>query len=127
MARLETIISDARLALRSLGRDRSFTIGAVFILALGIAANTAVFSLVNGILLRPPGFRDPGQLLVIQELVRYGGQIETLSVNVRHFMTWKRDCRAFEDIALIDGAEVNLSGAGDPERVRAARVTPNYF
>src|SRR5262249_42599496 len=127
MTVLEAPITDARLALRSLSRDRSFTLAALFILSLGIAANTAVFSLVNGILLRPLGYSNPGQLLVIQELVRYGSQIESLPINARHFLAWKQNCRAFEDIALMDGLELNLSGAGEPERVRAARVTPNYF
>jgi putative ABC transport system permease protein len=127
MKPLEAIISDARLALRALARDRSFTFGALFILALGIAANTAVFSLVNGILLRPLQYNQPGRLIVIGEVVHFGADIETMPANARHFLAWKRNCRAFEDIALMDGAEVNLSGTGDPERARAARVTPNYF
>src|SRR5262249_16979275 len=127
MEPLETMMADSWSGVRALGRDRSFTFGALFILTLGVAANTAVFSLVNGILLRPLGYSNPGQLLVIQELVDYRSQIESLPVNARHFLAWKQNCRAFEDIALMDGLELNLSGAGDPERVRAARVTPNYF
>src|SRR5215469_9309952 len=127
MTVLEALIIDARLAVRSLSRDRSFTFAALFIFSLGIAANTTVFSLVNGILLRPLGYSKPGRLFVIQELVQYGNQIQSLPVNARHFLAWKQNCRAFEDIALMDGLELNLSGAGEPERVRAARVTPNYF
>jgi putative ABC transport system permease protein len=127
MRGLEAIIADVRFGLRSLGRDRTFTLGALFVFSLGIAANTTVFSLVNGILLRPLAYADPGRLLAIQELVHYGGRTEVMPVNVRHFMAWRRNCQAFEDIALIDGSEVNLSGDAEPERVRAARVTPNYF
>jgi putative ABC transport system permease protein len=127
MRGLEAIIADIRFGLRSLRRDRSFTLAALFIFSLGIAANTTVFSLVNGILLRPLAYANPGRLLAIQELAHYGGQVESMPVNVRHFMAWRRNSQAFEDIALIDGSEVNLSGETDPERVRAARVTPNYF
>jgi len=127
MRPVETLITDIRFAVRTLRRDRSFTCAALFILALGIAANTAVFSLVNGILLRPLAYDRPGQLLVINEVAHYGAEVESLPVNARHFLAWKRNCQAFQDIALMDGAEVNLSGAAEPERVRAARVTPNYF
>ncbi len=115
MRLLETLIADIRFAARTLRRDRSFTFAALFILALGIAANTAVFSLVNGILLRPLDYDRPGQLQVVQEVAHYGADVETLPVNARHFLAWKRNCRAFQDIALMDGAEVNLSGAAEPD------------
>ena len=127
MRMLEAVVADIRFGLRSLGRDRSFTAAVLIIFSLGIAANTTVFSLVNGVLLRPLAYADPGRLLAIHELVHYGNRLETMPVNVRHFMAWRRNCRAFSDIALIDGAELNLSGDAEPERVRAARVTPNYF
>jgi putative ABC transport system permease protein len=124
---LEAIAADIRFGLRTLGRDRSFTAAVLIIFSLGIAANTTVFSLVNGVLLRPLAYADPGRLVAIHELVHYGNQLETMQVNVRHFSAWRRDCRAFQDIALIDETELNLSGDAEPERVRAARVTPNYF
>src|SRR5215471_8972235 len=127
MRGLETIVADIRFALRSLRRDRSFTLAVLIIFSLGIAAITTVFSLVNGVLLRPLAYADPGRLLAIHELVHYGNRLESMPVNVRHFMAWRRNCRAFQDIALIDGAELNLSGDPEPERVRGARVTPNYF
>jgi len=93
MRGLEAIFADFRFGLRSLGRYRSFTAAVLIIFSLGIAANTTVFSLLNGVLLRPLTYAEPGRLLAIHELVHYGNRLETMPVNVRHFMAWRRNCQ----------------------------------
>ncbi|MCX6636525.1 MAG: ABC transporter permease [Acidobacteria bacterium] len=128
MGGLDSLRSDVRYAFRTLRRDRSFTLGAILVLALGIGANTAVYSLVDNILLRPLSYHEPDRLYVVQEVVPQLSHLyPLLPVNGRHFLEWRKRCSSFEDVALIDGAELNLTGGAEPERIRAARVTANYF
>ena len=117
-----------RHALRALRSDILFTVTALTILALGIGANTAVFTVVNSILLRPLQFREPEQLFAIDEIVpQFANIAPLLPVNSMHFLEWKREMKSFEDLALADVQEFNLTGTGDPERIQGVRVTPNFF
>jgi predicted permease len=127
VAPLDRLARDTRLACRTLGRDVGFTIGVLLLLALGIGANVAMFSIVDSILLEPLPYREPDRLVVVREGVPDGGNA-TGAVNARHFLEWQRECDCFEDLALAEWiAEVNLAGEGDPERVPSLRVTPNMF
>lgn len=124
----DTLAQDVRQAWRRLLHDRFFTVAAILILALGIGANTAVFSIVNSVLLRPLVFQEPERLFAIQEVVPQLTQFAPqLPVNAWHYREWKSRCSCFEDVALSNQQEFNLTGEGDPERVSAARVTPNFF
>ncbi|HKN60240.1 MAG TPA: ABC transporter permease, partial [Candidatus Acidoferrales bacterium] len=130
MRPLEHLRQDVRHAFRALRKERSFALTAIVILALGIGAQAAVFSLVNGILLRPLGYRDPGRLYAIQEVVpQLSNTYPVLPVNGRHYFEWTRHCRSCESIALIntDDAGLNLAGTGEPERISDEKVTANYF
>ncbi len=119
---------DFRHALRILRRDATFTITAILILAVSIGANTAVFSIVNSVLLRPLAYREPGRLFAVLEIIpQFSDLYPLLGANARHFLEWKRHCSSFADAALVDRAEFNLTGAGEPERLGAARVTANFF
>jgi predicted permease len=127
---IETFLQDCRFALRVLAKDRQFSLLAILALALGIGAQTAVFSLVNGILLRPLAYRDPGRLYAIQEVVPELSKFyPVLPVNGAHYVEWTRHCTSCESIALIntDDAGLNLAGMGEPERISDERVTANYF
>ncbi len=125
---LEPSIRDFSVAFRTLKKQPTFAITAILILALGIGAQTAVFSLVNGILLKPLAYRDPSQLYAVSEVVpQLSNQFPRLPVNGNHYLQWTRHCKTCEGIALADTMNMNLSGRGEPERVIAEKVTANYF
>jgi predicted permease len=123
---LETLAQDIRHASRTLLREKSFAILSILILAIGIGANTAVFSIVNSVLLQPLRYGDPDRLVAVQEIVPHLGN-SVLPVNARHYQEWKDGCSCFEDVALAASSEFNLTGSGEPERLSAALVTANFF
>lgn len=127
---LEQLRQDVELALRALRKERSFALTAIVILALGIGAQTAVFSLVNGILLRPLDYRDPGRLYTIEEIIPQVSRFyPVLPVNARHYIEWTKHCDSCESIALTNtnDSNLNLTGHGEPEHVFGEKVTANYF
>lgn len=123
---LETLLQDLRYGLRQLRRNPCFTAVAVLTLALGIGANTAIFSLVNRVLLRPLPYRDPGQLVWAAE--RFGGSHAGAVVISPDFIAWEKDNSVFRQIAASDGRHgANLTGAGEPARVNVMSVTASLF
>jgi len=130
MKPFERLQQDLVFAFRALRKERSFALTAIIILALGIGAQAAVFSLVNGVLLRPLAYRDSGRLYTIQEVIpELANQYPVLPVNARHYLEWAKHCTSCDAITLTntDDSDLNLSGAGDPDRLRGEKVTPNYF
>lgn len=124
----EGLLRELRQAVRALAREPSFTAGSILVLALGIGANVAVLTVVDSVLLRPLRYREPERLFVVQEVIpQFSHLYPVLPVNARHFLEWRRSVASFEDIALVDVLELNLTGDGEPERLRAARVTSNLF
>jgi putative ABC transport system permease protein len=120
--------SDVRTSLRVLLREPGFGLGAVLMLALGLGAVTAAFSLVNSVLLKPLSYQDPNRLFTIREVLPEVAHLyPTLPVNARHFVEWRKECRAFEGMALLEPAALSLTGTGEPERIDGARVSPNVF
>jgi len=115
---------DIRYALRSLHRTPTVAAAAVVTFAIGIGANTAVFSVVDAVLLRPLTFADPGRLVVLHETVP---QLGRLPVGPGEFEVWKDNARSFDDMALLAVAPMILTGAGDAERLDAARVSASLF
>src|ERR1700730_5399955 len=100
--------SDLRYALRAIRRSPGFSAIAVATLGLGIGANTAIFSVVDGILIRPLGYGDESRLVAIHEIVpKLGGPSPLVPVNALHFLEW-RSARAIEQIALIGGMTLDL-------------------
>ena len=120
--------SDLRYAFRTLGRNPLFSAIAVATLAIGIGANTAIFTIVDGVILRPLGYGDQSRLFVIHEVVpKFSYMAPKVPVNAMHFLEWRKRMHSFERVALIGGMRLNLTGAGEPERLAAARVSPNLF
>src|ERR1700720_2270068 len=119
---------DLRYALRAMRRNPGFSVMAVATLAFGIGANTAIFSVVDGILIRPLGYGDESRLVAIHEVVpKFSRLAPRIPVNAMHFLEWRKSVRAFEQMAMIGGTTLNLTGAGEPERIAAARVSSSLF
>ena len=125
---MDALVNDLRYALRSLLRTPGFTTAAVLTLAIGIGANTAIFSIVDHVILRPLTYEDPDRLYVVHETVpRFAHISPTLPVSANHFLEWQRSTDAFEEMALIGSASLNLTGAGEPEQLLAARASASLF
>lgn len=122
----EMILQDVRYAVRVLTRRPAFAAGAVLTLALGVGASTAIFSIVDGVLLQPLPFRDAGRLAVLQyEYTGNGRRNEYISIP--DFFDWRR-AQTFDGLAAADWPlSRTLTGAGLPEKVTAASVTTNFF
>ncbi len=115
---------DLRYTARTLARAPGFTAVAILVLALGIGANTAVFSVTDYVLIRPLPFPSPDRLVSVWETLPGYSHMELSPANYRD---WKRMNSAFEDLAAVTTEEVNLIGQGAPERVKGAIVTGNLF
>jgi putative ABC transport system permease protein len=120
---VETCWQDLRFAVRMLGKSPGFTAVAIVTLALGIGANTAIFSLVNGVLLRPLPYRNPNRLTMVWEKSRDGSQE---NVGYATYLDWKSQNKSFEEIAIYSSWQPVLQ-VGEPEQLSGLRVTSNYF
>src|SRR5580765_2070315 len=115
---LDGLRSDLRFGSRALRKSPAFTLVAVATLALGIGANTAIFSVVDHVLLRPLAYRDATRLYAVHDVVpRFAHLAPMIPVNAMHFGEWRRNTRAFEEMALVGGTSMSLTGRGDPERI----------
>jgi putative ABC transport system permease protein len=119
----EACWQDLRFAVRILRKSPGFTVVAVLTLALGIGANTAIFSLVNGVLLRPLPYRNPNRLTMVWEKSRDGSPE---NVGYATYLDWKSQNRSFEEIAIYGSWQPVLQ-FGEPEQLNGLRVTSNYF
>src|SRR5438067_7277399 len=119
-------MSDLKFALRELRKSPGFTLVAVLTLALGIGANTAIFSIVNAVLLRPLPYPDADRIMVLNES---SGPGQDYSVALPDYFDWQKDNTIFEHLAATHKESRNLSGipGRDPERVSCASVTRNFF
>ena len=120
------IVNDIRFAVRGLARSRTFTITALATLALGISVNTAIFSVIDSLLLRQPPFGEPERIVAVDGENPSKG-LATSSVAYPDLLDWRADARAFEEIAIIRRATFNLSGRDEAERAAGARVSVNFF
>lgn len=120
------MIQSIRLAFRTLVKTPGFTLVAVITVALAIAANTAVFSLVNALLIRPLPFKAPENLVLLFE--KFSGQgLDQIPVSAPEYLDWEKQTRSYERIAAFDFADFNLTGGDMPERIQGATVTPSLF
>jgi len=122
---MDALMRDLRYAIRSLWKRPGFTTVAVIALALGIGANTAIFSLINAVLLKPLPFAEPDRLVWMWGNIRNGGN--RASVSPLDFLDYRRQNRTFEQFAAMLPVPLNLTGTGEPERLTGAGVTGNYF
>jgi predicted permease len=121
---LDDVGRDVRYSVRICTRSPGFSAVVITTLALGIGANTAVFSVVDAVLLRPLTYREPDRIVVVHETVAQRGRIP---VGAAEFEEWRRSARSFDQMALMAIAPVILTHAGDPARLDAARISPSLF
>ncbi|MGO9895445.1 MAG: ADOP family duplicated permease [Bryobacteraceae bacterium] len=124
----DTLRQDLRFALRTLARAPAFTVVAVLSLALGTGAATALFSLVNTVVLKPLAYREPGKLVMAREVLPALAHIyPSLPVNYEHYRFWREQSRAFEALAVVSPQKAPLVSGGEPEAVGGAAVSANLF
>jgi putative ABC transport system permease protein len=122
-----SLLQDLRYALRTLRRSPGFTFVAVLILALGIGANTAIFSVISAVLLRPLPFPEPDRLMVLWEDRSAAGGPARGMPEWTDYVEWQRRSRSFDGMAAIADVSYNLTGGGEPERLEASLTTANLF
>jgi putative ABC transport system permease protein len=123
---MNKLLQDLRYGARILLKQPAFTLVAVVTLALGIGANTAIFSLVNSILLQPLPFREPDRIVrMLQASPKLG--LNSWGVSQADFAAYREQNRSFETIALYNSSETNLTGVGEPERLPITNVTADFF
>jgi len=120
---MQNLLQDLRFAFRLLAKSPGFTAIAILTLALGIGANTAIFSVVNGVLLRPLSFRDPSRLVIVAEKSPF----PTISTSYQNFVDWRDQSRSFESMEGTRSTGLSLTGAGDPELLTARMATAGLF
>jgi predicted permease len=123
---LETIWQDLRYGARMLRKKPGFTFVAVLTLALGIGANTAMFSVINAVLLRPLPYQDADRLVFLwsEALKR---SVREATSSYANISDWKHQNQSFEDLAVFDPASVTLAETGDPEQIQSVRASANLF
>lgn len=120
----ETLWQDVRYGARMLRKNPGFTLVAVLTLALGIGANSAIFSVVNAVLLRPLAFRDPGKLCLVTESLP---SFPSLGPSYQNYVDFRDQAKSFDGLAAVHIDRLNLTGRGDPERLSAQMATASLF
>src|SRR5262252_5785886 len=122
---LESVWRDIRFAVRSLRKAPGFTVVAILVIAVEIGANTAVFSVINTVLLKPLTYPDPQSLV---HLMNTGDQGSFPGANVPKFNIWQQQTGVFQQVAAYDsgGAGLNLTGDDQPEKVQGVHVSADY-
>jgi predicted permease len=122
---IESLFQDMRYGVRMLLKNRGVTLLAICALALGIGANAAIFSVADALLLRPEPFPNLSRLALMYNKV--GTLTDENSLLAPDYEAIRTQSRSFEQVAASTGVDANLAGQGEPERVQAAKVTPNFF
>src|SRR5256714_1526269 len=121
----ETLMQDLRYGVRMLAKHKAFTTIAVITLALGIGANTAIFSVVNELLLRPLPYRDAERVVMLWEVTPEGRHQNTTSR--ANFRAWRDQSTSYQYVAAFTDQRFNLTGNGEPEELSVQFATPELF
>ena len=121
---LEALTKDIKHALRMFAQSPAFTASAVAALTLGIGANTAIFSVVNAVMLRPLGFRDPDRIVMLMNVSPDGSGA---AGSPAKFMHWRAQSDVLQDVSAFNTGFMNLTGGNFPEQVRSGRVSADFF
>src|SRR5215475_2700306 len=121
-----TFLQDLKYGLRRLRKSPGFTLIALLTLAVGIGANTAIFSIVNAVLLRPLPYQNPDRLVLLwQRFTRLG--LDRVVVSASEFGDYRDQTTGFEEIAAFGYESFNLTGGNEPERIQGAVVSASLF
>ena len=123
---METLLQDLRYAARTLAKKPGFTLLVVTALSLGIGATTAIFSVVNAILLRSLPYREP-ERMVLPVSTNAAREITRGGVSYADYLDWKNETDVFEHVAVYQGQNADLTDGGEPQRVSVGRVSEDYF
>ncbi len=127
---LETLIQDLKFGMRMLRKNPAFTLIAVITLALGIGANTAIFSVVNGVLFRPLPYYEPERLVMVwadRPVLQAQTGLPDFPVTVADFLDWRDQNQVFEQMATMEGWRMNLTDGGEPESLVGLRASASLF
>src|SRR5580700_7797399 len=121
---MNALLTDLRYAVRTIFKSPGFAVTAVLTLALGISANTALFSVVNGVLLNPLAYPESGQLVAL-----YGktAGFEHAPINYLNFLDWQRDTQTFSSMAIYRNQDYNFIGTGEAERLTGYMISADFF
>ena len=123
---MDSLLRDLRFAVRSLLKRPALTIIAIVTLAIGIGANSAIFSFINALLLKPLPFPDPERVVALWDKVPSRG-VERNEVTVGNYLDWRAQNKTLEQLAIYRWWSTNLTGADSPERVQGFQVTTNFL
>src|SRR3984893_6657638 len=123
---MDSVLRDIKFSFRSLLKRPALTIIAIVTLAIGIGANSAIFSTVNALLLKPLPFPDPDRIVAIWDKVPSRG-VERNEVTVANYLDWRAQNKTFEQLGIYRWWSTNLTGSDSPERVQGFQVTPNFL
>lgn len=118
-------MTDLRFAFRQLRKSPGFAAVTILTLALGIGACTAIFSVVNAVLLRPLDYPDPARLVVIRETQL--PEFPEFTVSPPNYLDWEKQTKSFENLAAYSGSRINLTGDGEPQQLIGVKATAHYF
>src|SRR5215831_17894250 len=121
---MEILWQNLRFGLRMLAKSPGFALMAVLTLAIGIGANTAIFTVLNSVLLRPLPFRQPDRLMIVSER---NEKFEDLSVAYENFTDWRAQNRSFEDMVLFRRRDYTITGERGPEHILGREVSSGFF
>ena len=121
---MNEVLQDLRYAVRTLRKSPGFATVAVLTLAIGIGANTAIFSFVNGVLLKPLPYGEPERIVRVLEKPPGGGRNGISTLN---YLDWQKDNTVFDYMAAQTGGSVTLTGINEPVQLRGSRVSAHYF
>src|SRR5262245_8213501 len=122
---MNSLLQDLRFGARMLLKKPGFTLIAVITLALGVGGNTAIFSVVNAVLLKPLPYENPERLVLVWERFKQG--FDQIPVSASEFVDYRNQAQVFEQLAAFDTDDYNLTGGDAPERIPGAVVTASLF
>ena len=123
---MDSLLRDLKFSVRSLLKRPALTVIAITTLAVGIGANSAIFSTINSLLLRPLPFPDPDRIVALWDKVPSRG-VERNEVTIANYLDWRAQNKTFEQLGIYRWWSTNLTGSDSPERVQGFQVTPNFL
>lgn len=127
LPQVDTFLQDVRYGARMLRKNPGFATLGIITLALGIGANTAIFSVINTVMLRPLPYPDADRLVLMNEMAVDRGRVDMMSVSWKDYLDWQRQARSFQNLGIFRAQNLTLTGVDQPERLNGAMVSADVF